>query len=97
MTTGRSREEVGYTSLPKDKNTAMESSLRRRGRALNLAGLLSAKQRKKTARVKRMLRKRRQRQQTMPAKKIQRAARQTEKQMVTKQKARKKEMLHMRL
>ena len=39
LTTGRSREEVGYTSLPKDKNTATESSLRRRGRALNLARL----------------------------------------------------------
>ena len=47
LTTGRSREEVGYTSLPKDKNTATESSLRRRGRALNLAGLLSAKQGRK--------------------------------------------------
>ena len=47
LTTGRSREEVGYTSLPKDKYTATESSLRRRGRALNLAGLLSAKQGRK--------------------------------------------------
>ena len=50
LTTGRSREEVGYTSLPKDKYTATESSLRRAKRALNLARLLSGKKRKKTGR-----------------------------------------------